>query len=284
MQDMYGITMDVTKEMADKWLVTNPRNRSIKTAKVEKIKRAINNGTFELTHQGIAIDANGKLIDGHHRLMAISATGKTTKLFVIFNALESSKIDQVVPRSSKDAMYMAGIIEKGSTEYNCLTYPLTSFIVKRRLGNMDYRMLSGDENHRVYIKFADGIDQIIRIASSSSAGRGRSSGVLYAMLTAYYGGVKVDMLEKWHRIITTGDFYCDGDDEMTRAGRSVLLAKTYIEAVQLMGNSSGMIADEYIKKMQSSIRHFSNKTPITKLYGQNVYPEIKISHKDVFDD
>jgi hypothetical protein len=42
---------------------------------VEEFCRALRQGNFKTTHQGIAIDENGNLVDGFHRLTAIAQTG-----------------------------------------------------------------------------------------------------------------------------------------------------------------------------------------------------------------
>lgn len=62
----------VTPELAMEWLEYNfENNRSIKRSYVEKLKLEMTSGSFKVTHQAIAFDEGGKLIDGQHRLTAI---------------------------------------------------------------------------------------------------------------------------------------------------------------------------------------------------------------------
>lgn len=58
----------------------NPRKLSKK--QVAHFAHHIKNRTFEVTHQGIALDENGKLVDGQHRLTAIVNTGVEVQMLV----------------------------------------------------------------------------------------------------------------------------------------------------------------------------------------------------------
>ena len=68
---MYFKVVIMTPEMAASILETNERNRTPNRDKLAKLVYDIKQGHFELTHQAIALDVNGKLIDGQHRLKAV---------------------------------------------------------------------------------------------------------------------------------------------------------------------------------------------------------------------
>ena len=61
----------ITPEIAKKYLASNITNRRLRKDRVNAIARDIKNGNWKETHQGIAFDTNGDLIDGQHRLAAI---------------------------------------------------------------------------------------------------------------------------------------------------------------------------------------------------------------------
>lgn len=65
-------TINVTPQMAADWLAFNTGNRPLRRAGVESLKSAFLRGEYVQTHQGIAFSASGELIDGQHRLTAIS--------------------------------------------------------------------------------------------------------------------------------------------------------------------------------------------------------------------
>ena len=71
-----NITPKMAAEMLERHL--NPENqRRQSQSVVESYARAMRAGQWLLTHQGIAIDTNGELVDGQHRLSAIVASGAT---------------------------------------------------------------------------------------------------------------------------------------------------------------------------------------------------------------
>lgn len=75
----------ITPEHAASILEKNTNNRPIKAQKLLALKRDLKNGNFKLTHQGIAIDWNGNLIDGQHRLKAIAESGITAYMYVTYD-------------------------------------------------------------------------------------------------------------------------------------------------------------------------------------------------------
>lgn len=280
MSEMYTRIRLITPEDAEKLLQTNPRNRSIKTDKVLRLIDDIRNGHWMLTHQGIAIDKNGKLIDGHHRLTAIASTGIPCEMMVTYNAVESEKIDSGTPRNDRDSLYMAGVIDKESIEYNISTYPLVVYMVSRSLGERRSRCISMTHKHNVYQKYRPWIDPIIGITKKLHRGKTRSAAVMYAMCCAYKAGVSIDILDKWFHIVSSGDFYVPGNDFETRVSRSLLLYTSYLNN-KAQGKSQAD-KDETLRRAMSSIQHYAANEVITKLYGMLCYPEITVSEDDLF--
>jgi len=76
--------------MASEYLRKNTSNRRVRRASVERLIAAIKSGQWEVTHQGIAIGEDGKLIDGQHRLLAIVESGVAVKLLVSTDVPNSS--------------------------------------------------------------------------------------------------------------------------------------------------------------------------------------------------
>lgn len=75
----------VTSQLAEKWIdeanAKNPR-KVISWANVERIAKAMEMGRWVLTHQGIAFDKYGNLVDGQHRLLAIIQTGISCTMLI----------------------------------------------------------------------------------------------------------------------------------------------------------------------------------------------------------
>lgn len=76
--------INVDPQMAAEWLKKNiPNNRSISKAKEYDFDMRM--GNWLTTHQGIAFDTNGNLIDGQNRLTAIVSSGITIEMLVVFD-------------------------------------------------------------------------------------------------------------------------------------------------------------------------------------------------------
>ncbi|MGO8993924.1 MAG: hypothetical protein ACLQVI_11385 [Polyangiaceae bacterium] len=78
-------TIAVTPELAKAWLQRNVINRPLVERHVEDLVWEVKNGQWKLTHQGIAFNRRGELIDGQHRLTAIARAGGTMHVRVTFN-------------------------------------------------------------------------------------------------------------------------------------------------------------------------------------------------------
>lgn len=72
----------ITPQMAEEALRHNVNNRRPRPTVVRRYAEEMRSGTWRFTHQGIAFDSQGQLVDGQHRLHAI-ATSKTTQSMMV---------------------------------------------------------------------------------------------------------------------------------------------------------------------------------------------------------
>lgn len=84
-REPYNRVLDITPVLSASWLEKNDGNRPINWSYVSQLARDMRAGRFVLTHQGIAFDTEGKLIDGQHRLWAILEAEVTVPMRVFFN-------------------------------------------------------------------------------------------------------------------------------------------------------------------------------------------------------
>ncbi|MDR1492029.1 MAG: hypothetical protein LBT05_04830 [Planctomycetaceae bacterium] len=77
--------MEVTPKLAAEWLSKNYLNRKLDSAIVNRYSRQILHGDWRQTHQGIAFDRNGVLLDGQHRLAAVCLSNVPVKMLVFVN-------------------------------------------------------------------------------------------------------------------------------------------------------------------------------------------------------
>lgn len=89
----------VTGPIAETWLMHNHHNRPIRRSHVDLLVRDLRAGNYLITHQGVAFDESGALIDGQHRLAAIVESGVDAWLLVV----------QGLPRTQGDAKTMDAV-------------------------------------------------------------------------------------------------------------------------------------------------------------------------------
>jgi hypothetical protein len=77
--------MDVTPSLASELLQKNNSNRRIRPGHVNSMAAMMREGKFQTTHQGVALNTAGAVVDGQHRLMAIVKSGVTVTMPVAFN-------------------------------------------------------------------------------------------------------------------------------------------------------------------------------------------------------
>jgi hypothetical protein len=75
------ITPKKARELLDRHLVAD-HQRKPSPLTVQDYARAMRAGQWMLTHQGIAIDDKGELIDGQQRLMAVEAAGVSVRMLI----------------------------------------------------------------------------------------------------------------------------------------------------------------------------------------------------------
>ena len=123
-------------------------NRSINKRNVDRLAKAMASGAWRVTHQGIAFDENGQLIDGQHRLAAIVQSGKTIKLLVSRYSADApmSVLDSGSSRSVSDRVQIAGIIP----EHAATTVAIINAMLIAETGGYRKEALQPHEIEKLY--------------------------------------------------------------------------------------------------------------------------------------
>ncbi|MFI7104098.1 hypothetical protein ACIBK8_32720 [Streptomyces sp. NPDC050161] len=102
--------VNVTPEIAETFLSRASVNRRLDMGRVRSLTESILRGEWKLTHQGIAFDEAGVLLDGQHRLHAIIEANTPVTMFVfdglsedVFPVLDTGK-----RRSAADTLLSTG--------------------------------------------------------------------------------------------------------------------------------------------------------------------------------
>lgn len=98
--------MMITPTIAAELLSKNVNNRPIRKAIVNSYAKQMSQGRWKMTHQGIAFDDNGNLLDGQHRLHAIIQSGVSVLMTVASGVDPSSRIamDDHARRTLSDSL------------------------------------------------------------------------------------------------------------------------------------------------------------------------------------
>ncbi len=110
-QPKYTVQFEViTPEVAQEYLTHNTRNRKLSKPYARQLAQELEQGRWKPTHQGIAFDANGALVDGQHRLQAIVSSGVSAPIQVTRGVDPEAfdVIDQHLRRTAAQIVAMGG--------------------------------------------------------------------------------------------------------------------------------------------------------------------------------
>ena len=99
----------VTPPLATTWLEGNTHNRPMRDSKVSLYAQDMKHGRWRLTHEAIAFDPAGVLIDGQHRLWAVIEANVAVEFLVVrgFDLETQRFIGDAAPRSVVDVLKLA---------------------------------------------------------------------------------------------------------------------------------------------------------------------------------
>jgi hypothetical protein len=98
--------VNVTPEMAAKFLMKNEGNRKLREHRSAYLSRAILEGKWKLTHQAAAISKKGRLLDGQHRFRAICLANKAAEMVIAWDVPEDvfAVMDAGMPRKMHERL------------------------------------------------------------------------------------------------------------------------------------------------------------------------------------
>ena len=96
----------ITPYIAGLYLKFNNDNRPLRKTHIRELASDMTEGNWQVTHQGIAFDISGRLIDGQHRLHAIIEAGVSIQISVTrgCSASSFSILDRGSNRSTSDIL------------------------------------------------------------------------------------------------------------------------------------------------------------------------------------
>lgn len=245
---------------AREMLENRANNRRISPSRVSIYAQHMSTGTWTLTHQGICLDANGRVNDGQHRLSAVVESGVSQWFWCYRESVPHSGMphfDKHQERSSLQSMQLAG-------------YSVTSQLVSSArsvLADGNYasgRVEVTDETIWACIEMNRCKFMSIFRALGNATGYGGAT--LVAVLTRamwHFGGVMDDDLLRFANILDHG--LCDGPGESSAVRyRDWSHAKT-------LGGGAAMRRQVYLRGV-SAVMAFVDHKPLSKLYAAKEDP------------
>ena len=259
----------ITPELATQYLAKNIKNRSIRKQEVEAYAREIKRGTFALTHQGIAFDENGHLIDGQHRLMAIATAGMPVQMVVSRGVAPSSLtvIDRGASRTMRDviALGSADVGEDYAMMRNGVMLSALSQLVACGYRKMK---LTSNEIIKMFNVFGEHTNVAFRHGVNKSINR---SQVISAAIAAMQCGVSHEDIEKFFKVFNRSDIHsCEGHN-----AQIVLNWRRQIDDAKLQ--RAPMTNRKIYLGTQNAIWHFVNNTTASRITGDIRNPRYDVA-------
>ena len=248
----------ITPEMATSYLSHNTKNRSIRRQEVDAYVREIQRGTFVTTHQGIAFDSDGNLIDGQHRLMAIATAGRPVQMMVTrgIDPTALTVVDRGASRTMRDVMTL-GDASSGDRSAMMRSTMMLSAISQLVSCGLRKMKLTSSEIVRLFEIFDEPAQAAYRSAVSR---RGVSrSQIVSAAIAAMHCGVAADAIEKFFKVFNKSDIHgCEGFNV-----QAALNWRRQVDDAKIQGMA--MNNRKVYLGTQSAIWHFANNTDVSRV-------------------
>jgi hypothetical protein len=196
----------ITPTKAGEMLAANATNRPLAKPTVRAFAEAMRRGDWLVTHQGIAFDSNGVLVDGQHRLAAIIEADLPVEM-TVFTEVEPDTFDVLDTgkrRTAADVLAIEG--EKSTTLLAAMVRSLWLYENRRDVtwsggaaAVTNHQVVQTLEAHpriREFVPFAD------RIAAETGMIKSAAGAAAYLVESA--NKTKRARLAKWHDGIIEG--------------------------------------------------------------------------------
>lgn len=252
----------ITPDMASAYLKRNKCNRPLRQNTIKRYSRDMKAGHWELTHQGIAFDKKGNLIDGQHRMHAIIMADCPVAIVVARHVDPKANIgiDSGYNRNSIDVLHFRGIqadfLSMGVSKW-------MSFNVSE--GVKALKDSTKSERIDFYLKHREAISAIVSIFQKGKIlPRIRLSCIVAVFVRAYYTTKDKLKLEHAAEVLKTG---MGGEEE-----RWLIMLRNYL--YYLKSVSAEDIRCEIYLKTERALHAYLN--------GEEVVGNLRPTSKELF--
>jgi hypothetical protein len=261
MDEAFNVAVEViSPEKAKKYLAQNTSNRSLRRSLVSRYAKDMKSGNWKLTHQGLAFNAHGVLLDGQHRLAAVVESGLSVEMLVTRGVESGTQLvmDDHAKRSASDALTLDHgyritalqvAVVRAAVELNG-----PAFISVRQTKTE----LSG-----LIKQFDDPLEFIKEFLVNKTAGIG-SAAVWGAIALSWFYVKDLYRLHDFCKILTGQEMALAEEDRAAQLLREWLLRTPMKYGPQRL---------EAFKKTQRAVYAFMKRQPIERLYSTSFYYE-----------
>jgi len=254
--DVHVRKMIVTPAMAKQWLGLNTRNRPVQKNRVQLLKEQIENGSFVLTHQGIAFYGDfEELADGQHRLAAIADGDTSVEMFVTVGLSRDTVhgIDRGRPRSIANVLHFLGM-PVGSKQVAVCRALWQDYHAARTESCWDGRTMATSD----FAAFCDHVLQAVTFSMPTRICRGLSHASVTAAIAAAWFSQNHDELARFKDLLHNGSGAASHEAAAIRL-REYLLTTT-------LGTGGSEARQELYFRASTALRAFLERRPLAKLY------------------
>lgn len=247
----------ITAKQAERYLQFNSNNRPLRKGLVNQYAKDMKAGKWKLTHQGLAFNCDGTLLDGQHRLAAIIQSGVPVQMLVARGVDSDGQLvmDDHAKRTAGDALSLARK-EKITQSQVAVIRACTELSSVNRTDRLTKQELN--ELIDVFYPAMEFVE-----ARMPGAERGITSApVKAAIVLAWYYVSDIERLSVFCEILT-GKTLPEGDGD-----RSAVVLREWLLRNGMHATSSRL---EGFKKTQRAIVAFLQRKDIGKLYGTATY-------------
>ena len=249
----------ITAQQAETYLKFNVNNRPLRMRLVEQYAKEMLAGNWKLTHQGVAFNSKGELLDGQHRLLAIVQSGVPVQMLVSRGVESSAQIamDDHIKRKAHDALSLARQEEITASQVAVIrgAVELSGNTVVNRARATKQELV------KLFDEFIPALEFLGKRFQKSERGV-TSAPVQAAIALAWYYVKDLERLEKFCAVLT-GELLPENEGD-----RAAVALREWLLKNSMQSRPARM---EGFKKTQRSIVAFSEYKNIGKLYGTATY-------------
>jgi hypothetical protein len=193
----------ITPERARYLLTTNNNNRNLSPGQVTAFANDMKAENWDLqVASAIAIDENGVLRDGQHRLVAIARSNKSIPMWVCRNVSPTGIYDNNRKRTVSNQMaIMHNDYEKVYKDTRIIG-SIRTLITKNK--ERRGRTVTPKEVMGFIEKHKTDLDKLFLSLPSTKYPGVRITTVLVSLFMAYMAGVRLDLLVRFYEVLVTG--------------------------------------------------------------------------------